>query len=151
MWKSIFTTTIIAGTLDITAACINAYMNAKITPDIVLKYVASGFFGKSAFAGGTEMILSGLLFHFIIAFACTFVYFWLYPKIDFLKQNIALNAILIGIIVWFVTTIIIIPMSKITPNPFNFYKALIAVCILIVCIGLPIAYCAKRFFNSIIA
>ncbi len=151
MWKSILITTIIAGTLDITAACTNAYMNAKITPDIVLKYVASGFFGKSAFAGGLGMMMFGLFFHFIIAFACAITFFWLYPKIAFLKQSIALNAILIGIIAWFVTTIIIIPMSKITPNPFNFYKALIAVCILIVCIGLPIAYCAKRFFNSIIA
>ena len=151
MWKSIFITTFIAGTLDITAACVDAYLSAKITPDIVLKYVASGFFGKSAFAGGLGMMMVGLLFHFIIAFACTIIYFWLYPKMSFLKQNIALSSVLIGITAWFVTTIIIIPMSQITPNPFNFYKALIAVIILVVCIGFPIAYFAKRFFNSMMA
>ena len=151
MWKSIFITTFIAGTLDITAACVDAYLSTKITPDIVLRYVASGFFGKSAFAGGLGMMMVGLLFHFIIAFACTIIYFWLYPKMSFLKQNIALSSVLIGITAWFVTTIIIIPMSQITPNPFNFYKALIAVIILVVCIGFPIAYFAKRFFNSMMA
>jgi uncharacterized membrane protein YagU involved in acid resistance len=151
MWKPIFTTTIIAGTLDILAACTNAYLSAKTTPDIVLKYIACGVFGNSAFAGGVGMMFFGLLFHFIIAFSCTFIFFWLYPKLPFLKQNMMFNAVLIGIIAWIVTNKIIIPLSQIPSSPFNFYQALVAVFILIVCIGVPIAYSAKRFFNPIIA
>jgi hypothetical protein len=147
MWKSIFITTLIAGTLDIAAACINAYHSAKITPDIILKYIASGAFGKTAFTGGTGMMIYGLLFHYIIAFACTFTFFLLYPKLSFLKHSIFLNAFLLGIIAWFVTTIIIIPLSKIPTSPIKFSQALIAISILIICIGLPVAYAAKKYFR----
>ena len=148
MWKSILTTTLIAGTLDIIAACANAYLAVKLTPDRVLKYVASGFFGKSAFSGGVEMMAFGLFFHFIIAFACTACFFFMYPKWAFLHQNVGINAIFIGIVAWSVTTQLVIPMSQITPPPFNFEKALIAASILIVCIGLPIAYFAKQFYRN---
>jgi hypothetical protein len=40
-----------------------------------------------------------------------------------------------------------VPLSKITPPPFNFTKALIAVSILYCCIGLPISFFAKRFYS----
>lgn len=147
MWKSIVITTLIAGTLDITAACTNAYLSAKVSPDIILKYIASGAFGKNAFSGGMGMMTYGLLFHFIIAFACTFTFFLLYPKLSFLKQSILLDAFLIGIFAWFVTTIIIIPLSQIPPHPIKFSQSLVAISILIMCIGLPVAYSAKRYFH----
>lgn len=147
MWKSILLTTLIAGTYDIIAACIHAYLAAKILPESVLRYVASGAFGKSAYEGGIEMSILGLLFHFIIAFACTATFYRVYPKLAFLKFNVLLNAFVIGIVAWFITTQIIIPLSQITPAPFNFSKVLIAISILIVCIGLPIAYRAKKFYE----
>ena len=91
MWKSILTTTIIAGCLDISAACMNAYLSSGVTPDRLLKYIASGLYGKSASTGRFDMMLLGLLVHFIIAFSCTACYFWAYPKLPFLKQNVWLN------------------------------------------------------------
>ncbi|MGH2666586.1 hypothetical protein [Flavobacterium sp.] len=148
MWKSILTTTVFAGTLDILAACLNAYLSNHIMPDIVLKYIASGVFGSSAFTGGTSMVLFGLLFHFVIAFACTAVFYWLYPKVPFFKFSLTVNAVLIALAAWFITTRIVIPMSHITPTPFSFSKALAAVSILIVCIGIPIAYQSKRFYQQ---
>ena len=54
MWKQIFKTTIIAGCLDIIAACIQSYILKSSTPDKVLKYIASGVFGKAATSGGFE-------------------------------------------------------------------------------------------------
>jgi hypothetical protein len=149
MWKSILIATLIAGTLDITAACVNAYLSVKLSPDRLLKYVASGVFGKSAFSGGIEMMAFGLFFHFIIAFACTVCFFLIYPKWSFLHQNLGINAVLIGIVAWAVTTQLIVPMSQITPPPFNFSKALVAVSILIVCIGLPIAYFSREFYRNL--
>ena len=147
MWKSIFITTLIAGTLDIIVACLNAYLSSNITPDIVLKYIASGAFGNAAFSGGIGMMMYGILFHFFIAFACTMTFFLLYPTLSFLKQNVYLNAVLIGLIAWFVTTIIIIPLSQIPPSPIKFSQVLIAISILIMCIGLPIAYAAKGYYK----
>ena len=147
MWKSIFITTLIAGTLDIIVACLNAYLSSNITPDIVLKYIASGAFGNAAFSGGIGMMMYGIIFHFFIAFACTMTFFLLYPTLSFLKKNVYLNAVLIGLIAWFVTTIIIIPLSQIPPSPIKFSQVLIAISILIMCIGLPIAYAAKGYYK----
>lgn len=149
MWKQIFKATFIAGSLDIIAACTQAWLvKSATTPDIVLKYIASAVFGKDAFAGGTGMILYGLLFHFIIAFACTLVYFLLYPKIKLLHWNIFFSSLLIAIIAWTVTTQLIVPLSQIKRPPFNFSKALMAVSILYFCIGLPVSYFAKRFYSG---
>jgi len=145
MWKQVLKVTFIAGSLDIIAACTQAWFAKGTAPDIVLKYIASGVFGKEAFAGGTGMILSGLLFHFIIAFACTLVYFMLYPKIKLLHWNIFFSSLLIAIIAWAVTTQLMVPMSQIKQPPFNLTKDLIAFSILYVCIGLPVSYFAKRF------
>jgi len=149
MWKQIFKATFIAGSLDIIAACTQAWLvKSTTTPDIVLKYIASAVFGKEAFAGGTGMILYGLLFHFVIAFACTLVYFILYPRIKLLHRNIFFSSLLIAIIAWAVTTQLIVPLSQIKRPPFDLTKALIAVSILYCCIGLPISYFAKQFYSN---
>jgi hypothetical protein len=149
MWKQILKTTFIAGSLDIAAACTQAWLIKSTTPEIVLKYIASGVFGKDAFAGGTGMILSGLLFHFIIAFACTLVYFMLYPKIKLLHIHILLSSLFIAIIAWAVTTQLLIPLSKIKPATFNLTKALTAITILYICIGLPVSIFAKYYYTKL--
>lgn len=148
MWKQIFKTTLIAGCLDITAACLQAWLTKGTTPDIILKYIASGIFGKDAFAGGAGFIVIGLLVHFFIAFACTLVYFLLYPKFKILHANILLNSLLIALAAWAVTTRLIVPLSQIKPGPFNLTKALIAIAILYCCIGLPVSYFAKRYYSK---
>lgn len=148
MAKRIFLTALIAGTLDIIAACLQAYLTRGTTPDTVLKYIASGALGKEAFTGGTGIILLGLLFHFIITGACTIVFFLLYKRLTMLHSKVLLNSLLIGIIAWTVTTQLIIPMSQIQRPPFQWNRALIAMAILFVCIGLPIAISAQRFFHT---
>lgn len=148
MWKSIYTTALIAGTLDILAAFLQAYFTSGILPNTILKYIASGVFGEAAFTGGLEMVLLGLLFHYIIAFACTATFYWAYPKLSILKYNILLNAIAIGVLAWIATTQLIVPISKIDPSPFDLEKALVAVLILIFCIGLPIAYRANQYYKQ---
>ncbi|MGE5108405.1 MAG: hypothetical protein ACM3H8_12720 [Sphingobacteriales bacterium] len=147
MWKQILKTTLIAGSLDITAACIHAYLLRGTTPATVLRYIASGVLGKEAFTGGYGTMALGLVFHFIIAFSCATVFFLLYPKLKFLHRSIVLNSLLIALVAWAITTQIIIRLSKIQPPVFNLGKAAIAAAILFVCIGLPISFFAKRFFQ----
>jgi hypothetical protein len=148
MFKQILKTTLLAGSLDIMAACIQAYATNGTTPAIVLKYIASGMFGKNAFEGDYGIMAMGLLFHFIIAFACTVVFFMLYPKLKSLHHSILLNSLLIALAAWAVTTQIIIPFSEIKPGFFNIRKATIAVGILFVCVGLPISVMAKKYYSK---
>jgi hypothetical protein len=148
MWKQILKTTLIAGCLDITAACIQAYLSKSVTPDILLKFIASGVFGKDAFSGGFEFILFGLFVHFLIVFASTLTYFLVYPKLKLLQTNIFLSSLFVALIAWAITTRLIIPLSKIQTPSFDFTKALIAISVLYLCIGLPITFFAKKFYGK---
>jgi hypothetical protein len=147
MWKQVYKATIIAGLLDITGACTQAYLSKSITPDVVLQYIASGVFGKEAYSGGFGFMLFGLFIHFLIVFASALTYFYLYPKFSFLHKNIFLSALLVALVAWTITTRIIVPMSKIQPPAFDIAKALIAIGILYFCIGLPISFLAKQFYT----
>lgn len=147
MWKHIFIATLLAGILDISAASIQVFLAARLTPDVVLRYIASGAFGKAADTSW-PYLLFGLLVHFFIVFMCALVYFRLYPRISLVRKNIFLSAFLIAGIAWIVTTRIIIPLSKINPPPFHWEKALLAVAILYICVGIPIAVIAAGFFES---
>ncbi|GAA4758199.1 MULTISPECIES: DUF1440 domain-containing protein [Flavobacterium] len=148
MWKLILKTTLIAGSLDITAASIQTYILKGLTPDIVLKFIASGIFGKTAYSGGIEYMLFGLLVHFFIVFMCVITYFYFYPKFPLLNKNILLSSFLVALTAWIVTTKIIIPLSEIQPSPFNLKKDVIAIAILFFCIGIPIALITKRFYSN---
>jgi hypothetical protein len=149
MQKQIFITTFIAGCLDITGACTQAYLSRSITPDVLLKYIASGFFGKDAFTGGFGMMIIGLLVHFVIVFACTVSFFLLYPKLKFLRHIIVINSLLIALVASTVTNLVIIPMSNITATPINYSRAMIGFAILFICIGLPISISAKKFYTQL--
>ncbi len=146
MWKQIFKTTFLAGSLDITAACVNAYLSGKIMPGSVLKFIVSGVFGKAAFEGGYGIMAWGLFFHFVIAFACTATFFLLYTKLKFLTYSHLLNSLLIAVIAWSVTNLVIMPLSNTPPITFRPAKAATAIGILIVCIGLPLSYFTKKFY-----
>ena len=122
MNQTIIKTAFLAGSLDITAACLQAYLMAGMMPAKLLQYVASGVFGKTAFEGGNSMLAWGLLFHFIIAFACTITFFFLYPKINFLKDKWLINSFLIAVIAWVITNWMIIPMSQIPNRTFDLYS-----------------------------
>lgn len=148
MWRQIFGTTLLAGTMDIVAACTQAYIQNSVSPHTVLKYVASGLFGEQAYQGGFAMALAGLLLHFTIAFACVAIFFALYPKFKVLHHKIALNALIIAIVAWSVTQLAIVPLSKIGPSAVGIKKMLAAMGILFLCIGLPIAYSAKRYYGK---
>ena len=143
---SIFITGLIAGTLDILAAI---FLLASGNAAGVLKYIASGAFGQSALAAGSEMIAWGLVFHYIIAFGWTAAFFLLYPKLPILRRNKWLNAAAYGAFVWALMNLVVLPLSH-TPAPraFTASSVLINAAILIVCVGLPVALLADRFYQN---
>jgi hypothetical protein len=150
LFRAIVFAAFIAGTLDITAACTHAYLARGTTPAQVLKFVASGIWGQSAFTGGSQSVFAGLGLHYLIAYSWATLFFFAYPFLQkYLPQaaqNLALMAIVYGGFVWSVMTFVILPMSNIPQRPFNPLQASIGAGILMVCIGLPIAWLARRFY-----
>ena len=76
---------LLCGVLDITAACVQSWINAGRTPDQVLKGVASALWGSAAAAGGAGMAAIGLAMHFTVALTATLVFFALSRRLAFLR------------------------------------------------------------------
>lgn len=145
MLKAIVKTGFIAGTMDGLAA---VFILAKGNFTGVFQYVASGAFGKAAFEGGTTMTAAGVGFHYFNAFAFTIFYFLVLPYLPFSRKQVLINAILYGAFVWCVMNLIVVPMSNVTMGPFNWGRASLNMVILMICIGLPISYFAKTYYDS---
>ena len=143
-WQRIITVGFIAGTLDGAAAVI---ILAKFKFAATFKYIASAFFGKAAFAGGMEMIIAGIFFHYLIAFSFSFFYAILLNRLRFLNRNKLIYGILYGLFVWVIMNLIVVTLTLIPSVNFNLEKAIINVVILIFCIGLPISLFLPRWKN----
>ena len=132
---------IVAGILDgISAVMILGKMNFAG----VWKYVASGFFGNDAFAGGNEMVMYGLLFHFIIALSWAITYYLVFAKINFFSNHPILGGLLFGILIWLVMAFLVLPFSAIPKRTFSVIGAIKNAAILMLCVGLPISIITNK-------
>ena len=145
--KVIIIAGIIAGTLDIIAACVHYYIvSDDKNPDVVLKFIASGVFGpRQAFSGGFIMSVLGLVLHYAIATLFAAIFVFIYMRWRWLSQNVILGGLLYGLLVWLVMNRIVLPLSNTNPQPFDWSKAVVAMLILMFFIGLPIALVTKRY------
>jgi len=125
---------LLTGTLDAIAALIWGH---KTGPVVIFKYIASGVFGKAAFAGGAGIVLWGILFHYLIAFSFSAVFFLMYPSFISTLKNKYVAAIAFAMITWVITNLIIVPLSQIGWQPMALKGILIGFGILILTIGLP--------------
>lgn len=138
---------IIAGLLDITAATTQFLLSGGKNPVQILLFIASGVYGREAFAGGTGMAILGFLLHMFNAMAFTVFFFLVYPKLKALSANRYLWTIVYGASVWVVMNRIVLPLSNITQREFNIRSAAIGMAILIVFIALPIVIGAQRYYS----
>jgi hypothetical protein len=141
-------TALIAGTLDAIGATTSFLLHGNHHPSNIWRYVASGAFGTTALTGGTDMVVYGLLFHYFIAFMCTLVFFLAYPRIPALARNKYVTGIIYALIVWVVTNLVILPLSRVPTPHFRLQGVLIGMFILILAIGLPISLLANRWIRK---
>src|SRR5262245_59295081 len=83
--QAILTGWLLCGVLDITAACIQAWIQAGRTPAMVLKGVASALWGRAAFDAGGGMAAIGLAMHFTVALTATLLFYALSRRVAFLR------------------------------------------------------------------
>lgn len=139
--NTVLSATLVAGTLDILAAfLVYAIILEKTSPARILMSIASGIFGKAAYSGGTPMIITGLLLHFLIAFIFSVFYYLIYPGLSFLRRHKLISGILYGIFIWLVMNLGVLQIvfeGMPLPDP---GAALLGIAILIVAVGIPVAY-----------
>jgi hypothetical protein len=140
---------LIAGTCDITAACTQFYIKTGKGPTVIGQYIASAVFGKeAAYSGDVSMIILGFLFHYMVAFGWTILFFFAYPRMSFLRGNKIIVGIAYGAFVWVMMNQVVVPMTLIGRGPFNVMNAAQAMAILMACIGIPISLVANAYYRS---
>jgi hypothetical protein len=142
---NILLTGLLAGTLDAIAAVV---WNYKIKAVIIFQFIASGVFGKAAFAGGADMVLWGLLFHYTIAMIFTAAFYLAYPLFYSIFRNKYIVGVEFGLLTWMIMNLIVVPLSKIGHGPHKLGAILSGMIILIICIGLPVALIADKVKRS---
>ena len=140
---------LLVGTLDILSAFTYYFIKTGETHFFdVFKFIASGIYGKEAFSGGNRMIVAGLILHYVIAFAFTIFFFWLYPKTKLTSKNKIVTGAIYGVFIWTFMNLIVVPLSNVAHRPFHMVNAIINIIILIVCIGFPLSFIATSFYKK---
>lgn len=148
-FKAILKTWLIAGTMDLSMAIIVwSFVLQKISVLQLFQGISSGVFGKDAFTRGSEMIIYGGIFHYIIAFCFTTGYFLVFPYVPFLRKQKIISGLLYGIFAWAWMKYVVLPFTQIQSSPFNWTNAIISASILMVCIGLPISLMAHKYYSG---
>ena len=139
---------LIAGVLDITAACVNGGLRG-LSPLRILQSVASGLLGRGAFEGGVPIAALGLLLQFIIATTATAVYYAASRKFPMLADRALIFGPLFGIAVFFFMGSIVVPLSAAPFKiPYTVNGLATGLMIHIFCVGLPIALAVRRFVTQ---
>ena len=140
---------LIAGTLDISYACIYSYIRRGTKPGVILQSVASGALGPSAFTGGAKTAALGLAFHFVIALIAATVYYFASRVISFMITHAVISGIVFGICVYLVMNLVVLPLSSIPVKvplwAYPWPSLIGGLLIHMFGIGLPISLVVRRF------
>ena len=144
---TIFWGGLIAGILNVNAAVLAYWLFKDLNPFHVLQYVASGVFGPSTINGGLVYVVVGVMFHFVIAYTFAFFFFFIYPKVGYIKNNIIVAGLVYGLSIWLFMNAIILPNSNIPKSPMDFVSVTEALWHMVL-VGLPIAIITDKYYQK---
>lgn len=143
--QPIFWGGLIAGTLDICAAFLTAWLRAGVGPAGLLRFVASGLLGPAAAQGGARAAALGLALHFLIATIWTIIFYLASRKWLSLVERPVMFGLLYGIFVYLFMNFVVLPLSLVAQRPRTAVGTTIGLLTIMFCIGLPIALVVRRF------
>lgn len=137
---------LLAGALDIAAAVLT---NLQVPARAVLQSVASGLLGAEAYRGGWPTAGLGLAAHFAIMLVIAVVFVAAAARFPALRRHWLPAGALFGVAVWVVMAFVVVPLSA-SPisGPVDLTAALKPIAIHILCVGLPIAWVARRMLGD---
>jgi hypothetical protein len=137
-----------AGVLDFIGACVSNAARG-VTPLRMAQSIASGWLGAAAFKGGYKTAALGVASHFLIAMTAATVFAFASRSWPWLLEHVYLSGALYGIAVFWFMQLVVLPLSAIAfKQNFSWPVLVTGLVIHILCVGLPIALCAKRFIND---
>lgn len=148
--RHFFITTLLAGCCDLAGAIILFAAVRRSFPVKIFEYIAGGVYGSKAMDGGWTMNVLGAALHFLIAGIWTLLIYVLYPHLKFLHRSIWVNALCIGLLAWGIMNLVVLPLSawKVPVTPFHVKESIKAALTLIICIGIPVAWRVKSYYQK---
>ncbi len=138
---------LLAGVMDITAACVTAWALRGISPVRVLQSVASGLLGAISFQGGAKTAALGLALHFLIATTAAAVFYAASRKLSFLMRQPVMSGIAYGIAVYLFMNLVVLPLSAAHPR-YTTLGVIVQLIVHMLCVGLPISLAVQRFSKA---
>ena len=131
---------IVAGTIDIGAACL---ISGRSIP-YILHVIAGGLLAKEALAGGTGTALLGLLLQELMGIIIAAIYVLASVQLPLLRLRWVWCGLAYGVVVYFVMNYVVLPLSawRVVP-PFNLAKFLPNMAAMLL-FGLIVAFFAAR-------
>jgi uncharacterized membrane protein YagU involved in acid resistance len=143
--KAILCGGLMCGVMDMTAACIFYGVLRGNPPIRIMQSVATGLLGMAAYDGGIPTAVLGLLLHFTIAFSAATVFYLASRKLPAMIKYTILCGLLYGIAVFFFMQLVVVPLSAFPHKGHWTVKGLVTgITIHMFCVGLPIAYAARK-------
>jgi hypothetical protein len=149
VWGGIVVGGAIAATLDLLfAAIVYGYARGG-TEEGVLQSIASGWLGRSAFAGGGPAAVLGFFTQYLIAIGAAAVFGFAAGRFPALRHRPVPAGLVFGAGLYAFMYLIVMPLSRVPFRPSFAPPALLpALAAHMFLIGLPIAFAANRFGRS---
>ena len=136
---------LVAGTFDITYACLFWAIKIGAPPTRIFQSVARGLLGAAAFRGGAATAALGLFLHYFIATTMSVVYYFAARKWAPLHKYPLRCGAIYGFFLYIIMTYVVVPLSA-ARGPQSHDKIWIGLSILVhmFLIGVPIAFFTRR-------
>jgi hypothetical protein len=144
--RVILTAGAIAGTLDLTGAIVVSWLRASVEPVRVMQSIAAGLLGAASYTGGAPTAVLGVALHFLIATSWAAIFYAASRRMKVLTARWPIAGPLYGIGVYAFMNFVVLPFSALPlpKNPPTLTGRLIGLSLIVFCIGLPIAWIARR-------
>lgn len=100
---------LLAGTIDIAAACVINWLS----PMVILQAIASGVLGSASFHSGTSSAALGLILQWVMSLLIAAIFVIGARWLRVLKRRWMAAGIVYGIVIFFVMNYVVVPLSAV--------------------------------------
>jgi len=135
---------LVAGTLDITYACVFWALKRGVPAQRILQSVAAGLLGESSFTGGRATAVLGLGLHYFIALSMAVGYYVVARRWPLLNQRPVRYGAAYGLLLYGIMNYVVVPLSAAGRGSQDPLWIGLSIAVHMFLIGVPIALFVRR-------
>jgi hypothetical protein len=139
--RAILIAGIIAGTIDIGAACV---INS-VGPFLILKAIAAGLLGPASFRGGAAVAALGFALQWLMSWIIASFYFVAAANVAIVRRRWIYAGLAYGVVVFVVMNYVVMPLSAVGHSPAFTVKRFVGNLLAMFLFGLIVAFVVQQF------